>query len=143
MGNANNIPLAGPEYAPQTRSFSIQSSLTSDVQARAQAILAAEIADGRNLTDAALSGAGDGHSFMLTLVTRLGRTVYPDVNGILCYVAPNAEALDVAAQAALDSLTDGGGNSRSVVGMAEAGSCDGHRWMGVIFHSAVYTPPPP
>lgn len=141
MGNANEIPLAGVSFAPNTRSFSVQSSLASDMQARAQAILTAEIAAGRNLVDAALSGAGDGHSFMLTLFTSSTRTVYPNVDGVLCYVAPNGEALDAVAQAALNSLTDGGGNSRSVVGLAEAGSCDGHRWMGVIFHSAVYTPP--
>lgn len=141
MGNTNTIPLGGPAYAPSTRSFSIQSSLASDMQSRAQAILLAEIAAGRVLRDAALSGAGDGHSFMLTLFTTSDRLSYPNVDGVLCYVAPNGDALSAAAQAALNSLTDGGGNSRSVVGLAEAGSCDGHRWMGVIFHSVVFTPP--
>lgn len=99
--------------------------LQSQVQAAINALI---LGDTYDIADLALAGAGDGHAFVVTML--YGTASRSTVAGteVRFYMAATKDALDLQIAAALADI----GATDLIVGHAEAGAAQGHRWMGMI-----------
>lgn len=109
----------------------IESSLASDLQARINAALA-EFRDTSHLADVCLSGAGDGHAFICSLLWAPDSSTDAGLRAV-CYSGASEPALRDAANAAIAGLVESG--ELFIYGQAESGAKQGTRFMGVLLAS--------
>lgn len=132
MGNTRLYGFSAPAPADGLIEEVFESSLASDLQTRVQAYYATLVQVGRGLVDFNLAGAGDGHSFMCTLVSAPVRASDPNLE-FRFYLAASERELRAAAAALIASLQSP--PVRYIYGQSEAGSKQGTRWMGVFLVS--------
>lgn len=130
MGNTK-LWKGSPEPADGLAEEVFESSSASDLQSRVRAHYASLIEAGRGLLDLSLSGAGDGHAFMCTMLSSPVLTD-PELE-FWFYSAANEPSLRSAAAAVIAGLQ--GPPTRYVYGQAEAGSKQGTRFIGVLLVS--------
>lgn len=137
MGNINvDTPIAAPTAAEVI----FESSLASDLQARAQAFIDSLISGGAGLISSAdIAGAGDGYAFVLSVLYEPAGP--PPAAGTLIrvYEAASEPELNAAGAAALATLAP----SLQVSAFGMSGSSAGRRWMGVLVAEPIPPPPPP
>lgn len=106
-----------------------ESPLAADLQARVQAFITGLIDDGGQIVDASLSGAGDGHEFIFTVL--YDPEGLPPATGTVVrfYLAGDEREFRLAAAAAIASLQ---AQNLQVSAHGESGSSQGRRWMGVF-----------
>jgi len=109
----------------------VESADPADLQARVNAAITEiyALAGSYQITAMTLAGAGDGHSFTVTI--EAGKTAdlvdggFPSAPSVVCYLASQAEALAVAHAAALPT-------SGTISDSQVAGASKGTQFMGML-----------
>lgn len=135
MGNFNLYPGGAPIPTESLNFIVIEASDPTIMQQRVQAVLDAIGAGGPGsipggLLEMALTGAGDGHAFVTTILVDSALPDTPVLADFLTYMASSEPELPIAATAALSVYVPG---ESVIAGHALAGSAEGRRWMGAFF----------